>query len=497
MLDNLLLGLSITFSLTNLAYAFVGCVLGTLIGVLPGIGPISAIAMLLPITFELEPVTGLIMLAAIYYGAQYGGSTTAILINLPGESSAVVTCLDGYQMARKGEAGAALGIAAIGSFVAGTIATVFVAAAAPTLAGLSNSFGAAEYFSLMVLGLLAAVSLSATALLKSLCVVIVGLFIGLIGTDINSATMRFTFGLTSLYDGIEFVALAIGMFAIAEIVVNLEKPEHRSVVTQLVTSSLPSFTQIRQSAGAILRGTGIGSILGILPGGGALLSSFAAYSLEKKIQRTGPPLGTGRIEGVAAPEAANNAGAQTSFIPMMTLGLPSNPVMALMLGALMVHGVQPGPNILSMHPDIFWGVVASMWTGNLMLLLLNLPLIGLWVRFLSIPYETLFVGIVLLSCIGVYSTNFDEVDVYVAAAFGVIGYVFRKLECDPAPLVLGVVLGPIMEENFRRALNLSRGDPSIFLQHPLSAALLFASAVLLLLQLAPSIRRAITKTVEE
>jgi putative tricarboxylic transport membrane protein len=488
MLESLLLGLSIVLSPTNLMYSFAGCLLGTLIGVLPGIGPLSAVAMLLPATFALEPVTALIMLAGIYYGAQYGGSTTAILLNMPGESSSVVTCLDGHALARKGRAGAALSVAALASFFAGTVTTFLIAAAAPTLADVALKFGAPDYFSLIVLGLIAAISLAASSFPKALGMVVIGLFLGLVGTDINSGTARFTFGVTGLYEGLEFVAVAIGLFALVEVAVNLERKVDRSFITTRITGLWPSKDEVMSSILPVVRGTVIGSVMGILPGGGALLSSFTAYALEKKISPRPEEFGTGRIEGVAAPEAANNAGAQSSFIPMLTLGMPSNAIMALMLGALMVHGVKPGPDLLVSNPDIFWGVVASMWIGNLMLLILNLPLIGIWVRLLSVPYGILFPTIVLLSCVGVFATNLRSIDVLTAGVFGLVGYVFRKLGCDTAALVLSFILGPLLEQYFRRSLQLSRGDPWIFLERPVSATLLAIAAVLIVLQLFSSVR---------
>jgi TctA family transporter len=482
-IDNLLLGFSIVLQWQNLAYAFVGAFVGTLIGVLPGIGPLAAIAMLLPVTFTLEPTSGLIMLAGIYYGAQYGGSTTAILINMPGENSSVVTCLDGYRLARKGQAGPALAVAALASFFAGSIATCVIAFGAPMLAESALSFGAPEYFALMVLGLIAAVSLSSSSFIKAVAMVILGLFLGLVGTDLNSGTLRFTFGIGELYEGIEFVSLAIGLFALGEIIANLESKQDRSIISGKITNLMPTLADLRAAVGPAFRGTIIGSTLGLLPGGGALISSFAAYAVEKRVSgRTGEPFGTGRIEGVAAPEAANNAGAQTSFIPMLTLGLPSNALMALMLGGLLVHGITPGPDLIRTKPDLFWGVVTSMWIGNLMLVVLNLPLVGIWVRLLRVPYGILFPAIVLLACIGVYCTNLKSLDVIFAAGFGVVGYLLRKLDCDITAVALSFVLGPLMEQYFRRSLLLSRGDPAIFLNRPYSAGLLALAVVLILFQ---------------
>jgi len=489
LLSNLSLGFGVALQGVNLLYAFFGVLLGTLIGVLPGIGPVATIAMLLPVTFTLPPVSALIMLAGIYYGAQYGGSTTAILVNLPGESSSVVTTLDGYQMARQGRAGAALGIAAIGSFIAGTFATFLIALAAPPLADLALKFGPAEYFSLMVLGLIAATVLAHGSLMKAIAMVVLGLLLGLVGTDVNSGVARFNFAIPELSDGIGFVTVAMGMFGIAEIVANLDTAEKREVFTAKVTNLLPTLKDFKESAGAITRGTVLGSALGILPGGGALLASFAAYTLEKKFARDGSRFGKGDIRGVAAPESANNAGAQTSFIPLLTLGIPSNAVMALMIGAMMIQGIAPGPQVMTEKPDLFWGMIASMWVGNLMLVVLNLPMIGLWIKLLTVPYRLLYPAILLFCCIGVYSINNSAFDIFLMAGFAVLGYVCVKLACEPAPLILGFILGPMMEENLRRALLLSRGDPMTFLTKPISAALLAISALLLLIVVAPVVRK--------
>jgi TctA family transporter len=486
---NLATGFAVALTATNLLYAFVGVLLGTLIGVLPGIGPVPTIAMLLPITYALPPVSALIMLAGIYYGAQYGGSTTAILVNLPGESSSVVTCIDGYQMARRGRAGTALAIAAIGSFIAGTFATMVVAAFAPPLAEVALKFGPAEYFSLMVLGLIAAVVLASGSLVKAIGMIVLGLLLGLVGTDVNSGLQRFTFGVPELSDGIGFVAIAMGVFGFAEIIVNLEHREAREVFTNKVSGLWLKWKEFRQALPAIARGTLLGSSLGILPGGGALLSAFAAYTLEKKVAKDPSQFGKGAIQGVAGPESANNAGAQTSFIPLLTLGIPPNAVMALMVGAMTIHSIQPGPQVMTSNPQLFWGLIASMWIGNLMLVVLNLPMIGIWVKLLQVPYRLLYPAILLFCCIGVYSLQNNVWDVFVTALFGLIGWIFVKLECEPAPLLLGFILGPLMEENLRRALLLSRGDPSVFVTRPLSATLLGVAALLLLIVAAPQIRR--------
>jgi TctA family transporter len=488
-LANLAVGFQTAMSLSNLLYCLIGVFLGTAVGVLPGIGPIATIAMLLPITFGLPPVSALIMLSGIYYGAQYGGSTTAILINLPGESSSVVTALDGHQLARQGRAGLALATAAIGSFIAGSVATILVALFAPPLADVALQFGPAEYFSLMVLGLVASVVLASGSLLHAVAMVVVGLILGLIGTDVNSGIARYSFGLPQLADGIGFIVIAMGMFGLAEIVANLEHEGTRTATTRSVKGLLPSREEWRRIMGPIWRGTALGSALGVLPGGGALLASFASYSLEKKLSATPERFGRGAIEGVAGPEAANNAGAQTSFIPMLTLGIPANPVMALMIGALMIQGIQPGPTIITEQATLFWGVVVSMWVGNVFLLILNLPLIGLWVRMIAVPYHLLYPAIMVFCAIGVFSLNNATFDIHLMALFGLVGYVFHKLGCEPTPLLLGFILGPPMEEFLRRALVLSEGRADVLLREPLSAALLAVAALLLISVLLPSIRK--------
>ncbi|MDI4665441.1 tripartite tricarboxylate transporter permease [Xanthobacter autotrophicus] len=487
--DNLALGFSVALSFQNLFYCFLGVLLGTLIGVLPGLGPIATIAMLLPITFGLPPVSALIMLSGIYYGAQYGGSTTAILINLPGESSSVVTAIDGHQMAKNGRAGAALATAALGSFFAGTVATFLLAVFAPPLADLALQFGPPEYFSLMVLGLVASVTLASGSVVKAIAMIVLGLLLGLSGQDIYTGTPRFTFDLPELSDGFDFVALAMGMFGISEIIRNLEDEHERSLVAAKVKSLMLTKEEFKRIIGPVLRGTALGSFLGILPGGGAMLSSFASYSIEKKISKTPREFGRGAIEGVAGPESANNAGAQTSFIPMLTLGIPSNPVMALMIGALIIQGITPGPNVVTEKPDLFWGVIASMWIGNFMLVLLNLPLIGLWVRLLTVPYHVMFPAIIAFCCIGVYSVNNNTFDVYSMALFGVLGYALVKLDCEPAPLLLGFVIGPMLEEYLRRAMLISRGDPMVFVTRPISAILLMLAVAALVVVLLPSVQK--------
>ena len=488
LLGDLLLGFKTALTFQNIMFCLVGALLGTLIGVLPGIGPVPTIAMLLPFTFALSPTSALIMLAGIYYGAQYGGSTTAILVNMPGESSSVVTCLDGYQMARQGRAGAALAIAAIGSFIAGSFATVLVALFSAPLTKVAQSFGAAEYFSLMVFGLIAAVVLAQGSVIKAVAMIFVGLFLGLVGTDVNTGKQRFTFGMPELSDGIGFVPIALGIFGIAEIVHNLSVKEDRSILAQPIKGLMPTMEDFKAAFPAILRGTGLGSLLGVLPGGGALLSAFAAYTLEKKISADPSRFGKGAIEGVAAPESANNAGAQTSFIPLLTLGIPPNAVMALMVGAMMIHGIQPGPQVMTKQPELFWGLIASMWIGNLMLVVINLPLIGIWVRLLSVPYRLLFPCILLFCAIGVYSLNNSAFEVALTAMFGLLGYFFLKAGCEGAPLLLGFILGPMMEENLRRALLLAHGDATVFVTRPISATLLAMSALLLLAVVVPAVR---------
>ena len=460
---NLALGFDTAMSLQNLAYCLAGVFLGTAVGVLPGLGPVATIAMLLPATFALPPISALIMLAGIYYGAQYGGSTTAILVNLPGESSSVVTAIDGYQMARQGRAGKALATAAIGSFFAGTVATILLALFAPPLADLALKFGPAEYFSLMVLGLVASVVLASGSLLNAIGMVILGLLLGLVGSDVNSGAARYTFDLPELADGINFVIVAMGMFGIGEIIRNLEHEETRSLVMKKVSGLMLTKDDFKRIIAPVLRGTVLGSALGILPGGGAMLASFASYSIEKKVSKNSAEFGKGAIEGVAAPESANNAGAQTSFIPMLTLGIPSNPVMALMIGAMIIQGIQPGPAVMTEQPTLFWGLIASMWIGNFFLIVLNLPMIGLWVRMITVPYHHLFPAILLFCAIGVFSLNNSDFDIYLMALFGLFGYICAKLDAEPAPMLLGFIIGPMMEENLRRALLLSRSDPMVFI----------------------------------
>jgi len=497
LLDQVGHGFLVAITVQNIIYCLIGALIGTLIGVLPGIGPVATIAMLLPLTFHLPPVSALIMLAGIYYGAQYGGSTTAVLVNLPGEASSVVTCLDGHQMARQGKAGTALSIAAVGSLFAGTVGTLLIVLFAPALTRMALQFGPTEYCALMALGLVAAVVLARGSVAKAIAMVFLGLLIGLVGTDVNSGVQRYTFGIFELADGIDFVPIAMGLFGVAEIIVNLERRMSREVAAARITSLWPSKEDIRRAIGPVLRGTTLGALLGVLPGGGPTLAAFSAYTLEKKLSKTPEKFGTGMIEGVAAPEAANNAGAQTSFIPMLTLGIPSNAVMALMVGAMIIQGIQPGPEVMTKNPDLFWGLIASMWIGNLMLVVINLPMIGLWVKLLSIPYRLLYPAILLFCCIGAYSLANSTFHVLLLGLSGVLGYVFIKLGCEGAPFLLGMVLGPQLEEFFRRAMQLSRGDPMVFLQRPLSLALLLLTAFLLLLVILPAIRKARVTTFAE
>lgn len=489
LLANLSIGLETAFTINNLLFCLIGVFLGTAIGVLPGLGPTATIAMLLPVTFGLPPVSSLIMLSGIYYGAQYGGSTTAILVNLPGESSSVVTALDGYQMAKQGRAGKALATAAIGSFVAGTFATVLLALFAPPLAEIALQFGAAEYFSLMVVGLVASVVLASGSLLQAFGMIVLGLLLGMAGTDVNSGLERYTFDTPYMAEGINFVILAMGMFGLGEIIKNLEEEHLRSAMVSKVEGLMPNKEDLKRMAWPIVRGTGLGSLLGILPGGGAMLASFASYSIEKKISKTPEAFGKGAIEGVAGPESANNAGAQTSFIPLLTLGIPSNPVMALMIGAMIIQGITPGPAVMTEQPALFWGIIVSMWIGNLFLVVLNLPLIGIWVKMISVPYHFLYPAILVICCIGVFSLGNKLFDVYLLAGFGVLGYIFSKLKCEPAPLLLGFILGPMMEEYLRRALLLSRGDFSVLVTRPISAAMLAIATIALIVVFLPSIRK--------
>ena len=490
LMANLWLGFHVAAQPYNLAFCLLGALVGTLVGVLPGIGTVATIAMLLPITFGLPPVGALIMLAGIYYGAQYGGSTTSILVNIPGEATSVVTALDGHQMARQGRAGAALSIAAIGSFFAGCVSTVLVAALGAPLTGLALLFGPAEYFSLMVLGLIFAVVLAKGSVLKAIAVIVLGLLLSMVGSDLETGAGRMTFDIAELADGIGFANIAMGVFGFAEIIRNLELPEEsRDILHAKVSGLMPTRKDLINSSGAIARGTIVGSLLGILPGGGAVIASFAAYTFEKKMSKTPQRFGNGAIEGVAAPESANNAAAQTSFIPLLTLGIPPNAVMALMVGAMTIHGIVPGPQVMTKQPELFWGMIASMWLGNLMLVVINLPLVGVWVSLLRVPYRLLYPSIIVFCCIGIYSINNSPFDVVVSAAFGVIGYWLVKHDFEPAPMLLGFVLGPLMEENLRRAMLIARGDATVFFTRPISAVLLSTAIVLLVIAALPKMRR--------
>jgi putative tricarboxylic transport membrane protein len=483
------LGFSVALSLHNILLCFVGCMLGTLIGVLPGIGPIATIAVLLPITFTFEPASALIMVAGIYYGAQYGSSTTAILLSIPGEASSTVTVLDGHEMAKQGRGGIALGISAIGSFFAGTVSTVIVAGLAIPLTSIALMFGPVEYFSLMITGLVFAAALARGSMFNALITIMFGVLLSTVGPDLVSGKLRMTFGVNELADGIDFAVMGMGLFGIGEILRNLDHTMSRDVVKGTIGRLLPGLKEMRQSLWPIIRGTFIGGALGILPGNGAVLGAFASYTVEKKVARDPSRFGRGAIEGVAGPEAANNAGAQTSFIPLLTLGIPPNAVMAIMVGAMTIHGIIPGPQVISSNPDLFWGLIASMWIGNLMLLVINLPLIGIWVRLLKVPYRLLFPAIIMFCCIGVFSINGSTTDVVIMAAFGLLGYAMNKFGFEPAPLVLGMILGRMMEESLRQSMIISGGDFSIFVTRPISAALLLFAVILLVIVLLPTIRQ--------
>ncbi len=498
--SNLLLGFSVAVTATNLMYCFIGVFVGTLVGVLPGVGPLAAIAMLLPATFNLPPVGALIMLAGIYYGTQYGGSTTSILVNLPGESASVVTCLDGYAMARNGRAGPALAIAAIGSFFAGTVGTLLIALAGPPLAEIALKFGAPEYFSLMTMGLIASAVLAHGSMIKAIGMIFVGLLFGIVGTDVNSGMSRFTFGASGLADGLSFVVVAMGLFGFSEILRNLEQGQDaasRELLTTRIKHLYPTWADMKASFGPIARGTALGAFFGTLPGAGPTISAFSSYAVEKKMAKEPETFGKGAIQGVAGPEAANNAAAQCAFIPTLTLGIPGSATMALMLGALTIQGISPGPQVMTQRPDLFWGLIASMWIGNAMLVVLNLPLIGLWVKLLSVPYRYLFPAILAFMSIGVYSVNNLDLDIYMTIGFGLIGYLLMKLRMEPAPLILAFVLGPLMEENLRRALLISRGDPSVFITRPISATFMAITVLLLVFMILPAVRRKRDQVLEE
>ncbi|WP_398475953.1 tripartite tricarboxylate transporter permease [Tardiphaga sp.] len=482
-------GFSVAATPLNLVFCLLGAICGTLIGVLPGLGPVATISLLLPATYALDPVGAIIMLAGIYYGAQYGGSTTAILVNIPGESTSVVTAIDGYKMAQQGRAGEALAIAAIGSFIAGCFGTVVIALLGPPLALMTQKFASPDYFSLMVLGLVSAVVLANSSPFRAVAMIFLGLLLGMVGMDINTGEARMTFGLIELSDGINFVALVMGLFGVAEVISNLENNFTRIVNHSKINSIWPSLKVLRGAWGAVTRGTLLGTLFGILPGGGATIASFSSYALEKRVSKTPERFGNGAIEGVAGPESANNAAAQTSFVPLLTMGIPTSATMALLVGALTLHGIAPGPTIISRQPDLFWGLIASMFIGNAMLVIINLPMIGLWVRLLNVPYRILYLVIVVVCAIGVYSVNNSSFDIYMTVGFTALGYILRKLDAEPAPLLMGFVLGPMVEENFRRSLITSHGDPMVFLQRPISLVLLLLSAALLISMVMPSISK--------
>ena len=490
-LSGLALGLETALQPENVLVCLLGVTLGTMVGVLPGIGPTATVALLLPITFNFDPVASLIMLAGIYYGAQYGGSTTAILINLPGESSSAVTALDGHQMARQGRAGPALATAALGSFFAGTVATVFVALFAPPMAEIALKFGPADYFALIVLGLVISIALASGSAVKALAMIVLGLLLGMVGQDLfGVGTPRFVFGIEELYQGLDFVSIAVALFGLAEILRNLERPESSgTLVTKKVENKWLTRDDAKQIVRPVLRGTALGSALGVLPGSGHVLAAFSSYSVEKRISKHPEKFGRGAIEGVASPESANNAAAQTSFIPLLTLGLPAHPVMALLLGAFIIQGIVPGPGVIDDEPELFWGLIASFWVGNLLLVILNLPLIGIWVKLISVPYDVLFPAIVAFASIGCYSIGLNPWDVYVIAIIGVLGYALVRWGCEPVPLLFGFVLAPLLEENLRRALIISRGDPSVFVTRPISATLLVLALLALVAAALPAIRR--------
>lgn len=486
--SHLSLGFATALSPWNVFYCFIGTLIGTLIGVLPGIGPVATIAMLLPLTFHLDATSALIMLAGIYYGAQYGGSTTAILVNLPGEISASVTAIEGYQMARQGRAGTALAIAAIGSFIAGTLTTFMIAVFAIPLTRIAAQFGPAEYFSLIILGFILSTTLARGSILTALAMITTGVALGTIGTDNSTGAYRFTLGMFDLADGLSIVALALGVFGVSEIFRNLETLRDEMPTAAKINSLMPSMKDLRESIGPILRATGVGGLLGVLPGGGSLLGTFASYAIEKKLSRHPEEFGHGALAGVAGPEAANNAGAQASFIPLLTLGIPATSTMALMMGAMMIQGIVPGPRVSIEQPALFWGVICSMWVGNAMLVILNLPLVGIWVWLLRVPYTILFPSIIAFSTIGVFTVNNSVFDLYILAGAALFGYVMAKLDCEPAPFLLGFVLGPMLETYMRRAMAYSNGDPTTFITQPISAGLLAAAALTLVIVSLPRVR---------
>ncbi len=491
--SNLALAFTVILQPINLLFCFIGCVIGTLVGVLPGLGPPAAIAMLLPSTLHMTPVSAIIMLAGIYYGAMYGGSTTSILVNIPGEAASVVTCLDGYQMARQGRAGPALGISAFGSFVAGSIATVFIMLVAPSLARFALKFGPPEYFCLMLLGLTLVTSLGTGSLVKGLMMATVGIFLGTIGTDNISGQERFTYGSYTLMDGLAFIPVTMGLFGIPEVLENLEGSLRREMYKTKVADLLPTLRDWKNSIGAMVRGSFLGFFIGILPGGGPMIASLVAYGTEKRISKHPEKFGTGIIEGVAAPEAANNSASQGAFIPLLALGVPGNVTMAVLMGALLIYGIKPGPFLIDKNPNLFWGVIGSMYIGNVMLLILNLPLIGLWIKILKVPYSILYPLILLFCLIGSYSVSNNIYDVFTMLLFGVIGYVMKKFKYEGAPLILALVLSPLMENALRQSLILSHGSFSIFFTRPIALVLFIVAMLALLSQMMPGFRKKVSK----
>jgi len=485
--SNLALGFEVAFTPMNLLYCMLGVTVGTMVGVLPGLGPAPTITMLLPLTFSMSPEAALIMLAGLYYGAQYGGSTSAVLLKLPGEPTSIVTCLDGHAMAKKGRAGAALGLCAIASFIAGTIGTMVVAFVSPPLTRFALSFGPYEYFSLMALALVASVVFSSGSLLKAVAMVILGMLLGCIGTDMTSGVQRLTFGTLHLQDGLSFAVIAMGLYGFGEILSNLQARDDRNVMDTKITRIMPTRNELKEATPPALRGTALGALFGVLPGTGAILASFMSYALERRLTRKPKEFGNGAIAGLAGPEAANNAAAQTAFIPLLTLGLPGSAVSALIIGALTMQGITPGPQVMSDKPGLFWGLIASFWIGNLLLLIINLPLVRIWVLMLKVPYRMLYLAILAFACIGIYTINFSILDVVVAAFFGFAGFAFRRMECDLTPLLLGLILGPMIEDNLRRAMLLARGDWTVFLYRPLSVAMLLATLALLAITLLPRV----------
>jgi len=490
-LSNLALGLDTALSLSNLLYCFIGVFLGTFVGVLPGIGAMVTIALLLPITYHLEPTSALVMLAGVYYGAYYGGSTASILLNLPGTPAAAVVCLDGYPMAQQGRAGVALFMTTIASFVGATVGILILMLAGPLISEIGFKFGPAEYFSMMLLGLMAAATIGQGSPLKGIAMVIVGILIGLIGTDVNSGVARYSFDVPELTDGLSLVAVAMGTFGVSEVIRSIGKVKRGQLTERKITlrSLMPTRDDLKRSTMPMARGSLLGSFFGALPGTGPTISSFMSYTLEKRVAKDPSRFGKGAVEGVTAPEAANNASVQTAFIPTLTLGIPGDAVMALMLGAMMIHGIQPGPQLMSEQPALFWGLIMSFWIGNVLLLILNIPLIGLWVKILSIPYSVLYPAVIMFVCIGVFSVNNNVFDIWLVMVCGAVGYLMMLLRFEVAPLLLGMILGPLVEEYLRRALTISRGDPTVFLQRPISATLLAITAGLLLWGIVSSLRR--------